>query len=474
MARARREMAPLAVVAAVLVAPALLYTFVVGERLFLKASSDSRAVVPEALEQPATDAGTGGDAGSSEGTVINTDTASEAGAAGTALAAHAEFTSVFAKDENYMASEDFTWDDQWFFADPAAYNHDLARACASLSSVANAESEHFMLTENTPDYMRSVLAQLGFEYATTGTYEYRSAIVDQLAEAIKPGGGDVTAYTIASKHVTDAATGKRKLLVIAVLRGTYGPEWLSNLRAGVAEAKASRANMDHAGFSAAADGLLGDLFDYIYELRENDGSSQDEDVSLLLCGHSRGGAVANLAASAFDDFLDAEKRGEAAGDDAGVDEVFAYTYATPGTTRNAEAGAERYANIFNICNPADMIPHAPLAAWGYARYGSDLWLPEQGSVGFEALFGNVRGRFRAVDGCETGADPADAATVRQIVDKIAEAVPTIEDFSTTDGFLGAVGAVADHDLGRIIQSHSPELYFCWLETIEASDLRSSR
>lgn len=462
--------APLSVALAVLVVPALLYTAIIGGRLDLKKASELRAVVPEAIERTADGAGT-------DGSGTDGENAADAGAeaTGATVTAHAEFTSVFAKDEEYLASEDFTWDDGWFFADPATYNHDLARACASLSSVANAESEHYMLTEDAPDFMREVLAQLGFEYATTSTYEYRSAIVDQLAELIKPAGGDVTAYTIASKHVTDPATGQNKLLVIAVLRGTYGPEWLSNLRAGVAEGRVARENSDHAGFSAAAQGLIGDVFDYINELGDLDPSVEDEDVTLLLCGHSRGGAVANLAAAAFDDFLDAKKNGKDKGDDAGVDEVCAYTFATPGTTRNSENGAARYGNIFNICNPADLIPQTPLSAWGYARYGNDLWLPEQGSVGFDALYRAVCERFRAINGCETAADPADAAEVAEIVREIGETIPTIEDFSGAGAAMSALGIVTSgHDLGRIIQSHSPELYFSWLETIEAPDLRESR
>ena len=37
------------------------------------------------------------------------------------------------------------------------------------------------------------------------------------------------AYTVASKHITDPATGQKKLLVTTAIRGSYGSEWLSNL-----------------------------------------------------------------------------------------------------------------------------------------------------------------------------------------------------------------------------------------------------
>lgn len=466
----RGELAPLCVAAALLLVPALLYTAILGWRLELKQDTESRADAPEQITQSRQDAGEGGGDG--------------------AVTAHVEFTSVFAVDENYMASEDFTWDDQWFFADTATYNHELAQACAALTSVANAESEHFMFQKETPDYMLDVLVQLGFEYYSTETYALRSAIVDQLAELIKPAGDDACAYTLASKHITNATTGQSKLLVIAVLRGTYGPEWFSNLKVGVAEgasvaeAQSGQEGGDHTGFSAAAQGLIADVYDFVAEQELPEGSgAEEEEVSLLLCGHSRGGAVANLAASAFDDYFADEKdddganKAEIAGgsDDesscANVDAVYTYTFATPGTTRRACSGEVRYGNIFNICNPADLIPQTPLASWGYARYGTDLWLPEAGSAGFDGLWKDVRSRLRAVEGCETTADPADADSVREIVRDIQDSAPTIEDLATLGGGIGTLKAILwGHDLGRIIQSHSPELHFCWLQAIDPSQL----
>ena len=41
--------------------------------------------------------------------------------------------------EGHQVSSEVAWDDDWFFQDPTAYNHDLAHTCAVLSAVANAE-----------------------------------------------------------------------------------------------------------------------------------------------------------------------------------------------------------------------------------------------------------------------------------------------------------------------------------------------
>ena len=49
--------------------------------------------------------------------------------------------------------------------------------------------------------------------------------------------------------------------------------------------------------------------------------------------------------------------------------VFAYTFASPGTTTYANATADRYKSIFNIINEDDLVPQLPMSAWGFTRYG---------------------------------------------------------------------------------------------------------
>lgn len=73
-----------------------------------------------------------------------------------------------------------------------------------------------------------------------------------------------------------------------------------------------------------------------------------------LSGHSRGAAIANILASYY------------------VDEnriVYAYTYASPSTTANTEASAEKYDCIFNLVNGDDLVPMLPMPEWGFTRYG---------------------------------------------------------------------------------------------------------
>ena len=84
------------------------------------------------------------------------------------------------------------------------------------------------------------------------------------------------------------------------------------------------------------------------------------DLRLWVSGYSRSAAVANDFAA------DAVDSGRFHG-------VYAYTFATPRTTR--EANPDRYHNIFNLINPQDVIPMIPFPEWGFERYGTDLFFP---------------------------------------------------------------------------------------------------
>lgn len=403
----------------------------------------------------------------------------------------AAYSSIVA-EEGHEASVDFTWDDGWFFSDSMTYNAELAKAAAVLSTVANSESAHYQEGSGVPDYMESLLAKLGFENASTASYEYRSEIIDQLAAVFAPNGTNVTAYTIASKHITNSTTGEKKLLLAVAVRGSYGTEWISNLRMGISSGIAEGIKLgegDHSGFSETSVELDDAILSYINTLQEQDPDLELGDMSLFLCGHSRGGATVNLTGAYFDGIASgfeqalateegkqAEEQGMGLGDSyIHRDSVYCYAFATPGVTDNTECRGELYDNIFNILNPADLVPRMPLESWGFARYGHDLWLPEYGTDGFDATFDQVKEQFRQIIGCDTKSDPADVADVDQIVSDLGEIAPTMSDLGTPLGVVKAIGALLNgHDVVRIIHSHAPDLYIAWISTVDASQLRTSR
>lgn len=399
------------------------------------------------------------------------------------IEAHADYTSI-AADDGAVVHSDFTWDDDWFFADPTVYNNDLARACSVLSAVAISESEYYQRGSTSPAYMENLLAQLGFEEISSASYRYRSEVLDEIANAFTPSGTDVTAYSIASKHITDSETGEKKLLLVVSVRGSYGTEWLSNLRMGFSGGLAEGLDTgkgDHEGFSAAAEEVADAVLQHISDLEDETGEEIDlSNVALLVTGHSRGAATANLAAAYLDNISNEWTGDPDAGDEYSgwylhASNIYAYALATPEVSSNENCRDAGYDNIFNILNPSDIVPRVPLEAWGFERYGRDLWLPEPGCDGFDEKYEQFKAAFEQDMGCASKYDPADAASVDAIVSKISSQSPTIDDFMTPLGIVRGMGAmVMGHDPVRILQGHAPNTYIAWLTVIDPSDLRTSR
>lgn len=255
------------------------------------------------------------------------------------------------------------WDDGWFFGDMRTYNHDLAKASSVLAALAYSESSHYQESYQTPPYMENALAELGFDEVSTASYEYRSEVMDQMLNLVTQR-EDTVAYTLARKRVTGADGSTRSVILVSV-RGSYGSEWLSNLKIeGVspegetALSKDQETRYDHSGYVEAASEVSQAVAPWVRESHR-----RGDQVTLLLVGHSRGGAIANLVAAQADDELAALAEGAQPRDGlelAAGDAVAGYTFASPGCTTSAHAHAARYGNIFNIANPADLMPALPL------------------------------------------------------------------------------------------------------------------
>ncbi len=220
----------------------------------------------------------------------------------------------------------YTWDylysDGYFRRSSEEYNHNLARlslgmALASFRDLNNPDNQGGLLV----DYFE----KLGLEDIETDSYNS------------EPQPYSVT-YGMGTLKLWDT-----NVVVVAICSGNYGAEWASNLTVGD--------NTRSDGFQDASQKVQKALKEYMerHTIRG--------DVKLWITGYSRGGAVANITAA---DCIDS-----------GVfDDVYAYTFATPLTTR--EPG--NYNNIFNIIQKNDVVPKVPLADWGYRHYGNDLFL----------------------------------------------------------------------------------------------------
>lgn len=392
---------------------------------------------------------------------------------------------VSGSKENSTATTQVTWNDDWFFADSAAYNHELAQAAAAISCVANGESYHFFDKDAAPsDHMQALFSKLGFEYASTASYRFRSTVIDQVARVFDPSGINTTAYAIASKHITSSQTGEKKLLVLVAARGSWGPEWLSNLQMSLSSSFVEGTEVgegDHTGFSGAARDLCQQIYSYIEKLQEIDPSIPLGDVSLMLCGHSRGGAMANLSAAYFDQLANEFEGSEVDDAESLGDEyihresIYSYSFASPEVTDNEDCRDALYDNIFNLVNPADIVPRMPLTSWGYSRYGRDLWLPEYGMAGFEEKYEQAADEFYRIVGSDALTDPSDVAEIEQIVDRLGEFFPTLSDAQDPLAAVKVVWTFFDgHDFLRILRSHACSFYLSWMNVVDASDLRANR
>lgn len=216
--------------------------------------------------------------------------------------------------------------DDWLLQPPEVYNHKLMQASFALA-VSGFRSKVYEMGELDHDIL-DFFEKAGFTQPRSDDYN-------------KPTGINTIGTLIAHKKVGDAV-----LLGVSISGNNYKNEWLSNLTI----ENESRPK----GFNNAAHTVMRRVRAYIkeHDLRGN--------LRLWVAGYSRAAAVSNLFAA------DAIASGQ-------FGAVYAYTFATPRTTR--EAHPERYRGIFNMINPEDVVPMIPFPEWGYERYGKDLFLP---------------------------------------------------------------------------------------------------
>lgn len=152
---------------------------------------------------------------------------------------------------------------------------------------------------------------------------------------------DSIAYAIGSRNLNH-----EKVVLISFRGFNYGAEWSSNLNIGL--------EGDHAGFRAAAETLLEDLDDYI-------NTYHHQNSKFIFTGYSRGGAVANMCAKLIFENQNKVIKNE---------NCYFYTYEAP---KGCESYHD-YDNVYNIVNPADLVPMIAPAEYGFYRVGKDIVL----------------------------------------------------------------------------------------------------
>ena len=255
------------------------------------------------------------------------------------------------------------------------YSHDVARLACLLSDSAYADvasdPDGNLLREN---YRRLGVADSGMEF--NYDVDYSNSIW----------GNDQCASSFALLEA-DGSGGRRRSLVFAVLRGTplNSNEWLSNLN--INDAGATQNEM-HKGFALAASVARTQLVSFMLRHRIDPTAA-----CILITGHSRGAAVANLLSALL---LEDKFFGDGA--------IFTYTFASPNTTTDPDAHGGKYGFIWNIVNPEDIVPAVPLnrGAWKFTKYGRTRAFVSKASVPaaeFDSLyFPRINGVYSGISG----------------------------------------------------------------------------
>lgn len=344
-------------------------------------------------------------------------------------------------------STQMTFDDSWFFHDARTYQHDLATACSVLAAVCNSESQYYDGVAGSVPYAERTLGALGFHDVRTDSYAMRSSILDEVSSLLV-GSSDVAAYTLASKTIASEQDGQPVTLLFVGIRGTYGAEWLSNFNF----LGQSAGEADHRGFKAAEEEVEEALRSYAYELGVDPAHTR-----ILITGHSRGGAIANLLAADLDV---PEDDVSALAPSSGI---YAYTFAAPCATRAADRHDEAFGNIFNVVNEADIVTQLPLSSWGFGRYGSKVTLPSASSVGFDDSYAVVQTAYERNTGYALGCDEDALAALSAFGSTASNHVPTLDVLASPLGIMGAVQSFIGLDLSDALTAHYPDTYIAWMQ-----------
>lgn len=231
----------------------------------------------------------------------------------------------------------FTYSDDYFNGNGYDVTKDLTVISMNFTQASFAKQgvDDADMSDNQQDF----LAQCGFTGYDCNKWFKTASTYDSLAVGA------------ANKKLADGTT-----LIALGLRGhNYFKEWAGDVRAG------TEGNWE--GFQIAADEALAFLKSYIKD------QGITGTIKLWMIGYSRSAIAANIAAGAIDN-------GYSIGNvNLPLSNMYVYCYETPEGVVDPNCRDAKYNNIHNIINPADLVPHVPLSAWGFDRYGEDLFYP---------------------------------------------------------------------------------------------------
>lgn len=243
-----------------------------------------------------------------------------------------------------------------------------------LSILSSLLSTDFLINDSVKvtDKDGYILDQLGFDTCSGKTINIYD--IKQEAKNGDADKDDYVIYSLGRKELRE--NGKDYSVYVLAIRGTVDPEeWASDADFGadipeyydmIAPNKTEWNKPEyehdhHKGFDVTGNRLISKLNAYMNKYAKEDENRQK---TLLITGHSRGAAEADVVGKYFEDkYL---KDGEI--------KPYTYSFGTPTTTTKAQNPANNYKTIFNICNEDDLVAYVPLTEWGFRHYGTDKWL----------------------------------------------------------------------------------------------------
>ncbi len=300
-------------------------------------------------------------------------------------------------DDDKTVDISTSFSDDYFLKASHTYNPDIAEISSILSAAAYNYMEDFL---NSQKYIEDALVSIGFPSENIESYNY-----DKEYNYISNRVG----YTFSYKtvHMDDEIYN----LIFAVIRGTTAGEWYSNF---AVSGLIYYDNDVHFGFRVAEANLNKDFKDFM----QKHGLDEEKDRNkLLITGHSRGGAVANLFAARCTKSLNY----------ANEENIYAYTFGTP----NVSKDVEEYENIFNIVFNSDFVPHLPLESWGFKKNGITLKFFSPKDPEFkdedEELYSLMEKKYALITGKDFH-DLSNFSDFKNAMDTFENLAPTAKDY----------------------------------------------
>ncbi len=247
-----------------------------------------------------------------------------------------------------------------YYADCFPYEIEDMKLCMKLSYLAYENDTDNQLNEAElnpiPPLLLTKLTEKFHRPVMQYNYKEAFSIKDNEAEAAK----NNVAYTVTSRENADGTID-----IFAIIRGTLNDEWVGNVEITGTE---YNPKPEHDNFYKAAESIQQGIKNYYDTL--DDFYTADK-INLIITGHSRGAAVANIYASqALREIKDNHNYYE---DIPTFNKVVAYTFACPNVAKHSVTNSYYYGSIYNFVFSEDIVPNVPLTnptdGWDYWKFG---------------------------------------------------------------------------------------------------------